>query len=231
MFALTRHASVTRALRDWETFSSASGVMMNEDMNQVLRGNTLCSDGVDHDALRRVVIKPLRPRELATITEDITREAEQVVDRVVATIFAITSAVALFAEYPDQWDLVRADPSLIPGAMNEVLRMETPIQDFSRLAIADYDMDGVAGDRVLRRGRAGRARVPGPRPVRRAPQPHQPPGFRYRPARLSRGVLGPAGDGRCSPRSPAGSAASSSARARALHNILRGYDRLDITVR
>jgi len=51
MFAQTRHASVTRALRDWETFSSASGVMMNEDMNQVLRGNTLCSDGVDHDAV------------------------------------------------------------------------------------------------------------------------------------------------------------------------------------
>ena len=45
MFALTRYDSVLRALKDASAFSSASGVMMNDDMNQVLRGNTLCSDG------------------------------------------------------------------------------------------------------------------------------------------------------------------------------------------
>jgi hypothetical protein len=38
MFALTRYDSVVRALKDTSAFSSASGVMMNEDMNQVLRG-------------------------------------------------------------------------------------------------------------------------------------------------------------------------------------------------
>ena len=42
------------------------------------------------------------------------------------TIFAITSAVWLFAQHPDEWDLVRQDPSLIPAAMNEVPRMEAP---------------------------------------------------------------------------------------------------------
>jgi cytochrome P450 len=43
MFALTRYESVARALKDGSAFSSASGVMMNEEMNEVLRGNTLCS--------------------------------------------------------------------------------------------------------------------------------------------------------------------------------------------
>jgi len=36
------------------------------------------------------------------------------------TIFAISSGVWRFANHPDQWDLVRDDPSLIPGAINEI---------------------------------------------------------------------------------------------------------------
>jgi cytochrome P450 len=68
------------------------------------------------------------------------------------TIFGITNGVWLFAKHPDQWDLVRADPSLIPGAINEILRMESPIQDFSRYVAKDYDCDGVflpAGSRAI----------------------------------------------------------------------------------
>jgi cytochrome P450 len=61
MFALTRYDSVRRALTDWESFPSRNGIMMNDQMNQVLRGNTLCSDGADHDALRDVLVRPLTP--------------------------------------------------------------------------------------------------------------------------------------------------------------------------
>ncbi|MDB5697884.1 MAG: hypothetical protein JWN69_688 [Alphaproteobacteria bacterium] len=59
------------------------------------------------------------------------------------TIFAISSAVWLFANHPDQWQAVRADPALIPNAINEVIRIESPIQGFSRYAAADFDLDGV----------------------------------------------------------------------------------------
>jgi cytochrome P450 len=59
MFALTRYDLVVKALRDWEAFPSSFGVMMNDDMNQVLRGNTLCSDGDAHNQLRR---QPIAPR-------------------------------------------------------------------------------------------------------------------------------------------------------------------------
>jgi hypothetical protein len=58
--------------------------MMNDEMNQVLRGSTLCTNPADHDALRRVAIKPLRPRELPELTDEVTREAERVVDPMVA---------------------------------------------------------------------------------------------------------------------------------------------------
>ncbi|MGO4431385.1 cytochrome P450, partial [Streptomyces sp. MCAF7] len=49
------------------------------------------------------------------------------------TILAIANAVALFAQHPDQWDLLRKDRSLIPHAINESLRLETPVPQFSRV--------------------------------------------------------------------------------------------------
>jgi len=68
------------------------------------------------------------------------------------TIFAIASGVWLFANHLDQWDLVRNDPSMIPPAINEILRMEAPIQGFSRYVARDYDLDGIplpAGSRAI----------------------------------------------------------------------------------
>jgi cytochrome P450 len=254
MFALTRYDVVAKVLRDWQTFPSSFGVMMNDDMNQVLRGNTLCSDGDAHNQLRRVVIRPVTQVALKSLEDEVEREAEAIVERLCAkgrfcatrelathlpvtivsnavglpeegrermmewsigmfncfgplnerarhampvlsemmhyarthavpgklkpggwaeaihhataagevpatavpvmmidymgpsldtTIFAISSGVWLFAKHPDQWDLVRDDPSLIPAAINEVLRIEAPLQGFSRYVASDYDLDGV----------------------------------------------------------------------------------------
>jgi cytochrome P450 len=81
MFALTRYDVVVKALRDWQAFPSSFGVMMNDEMNQVLRGNTLCSDGEAHDRLRRVVIRPLTQATLKSLEDEVEREAEAVVDR------------------------------------------------------------------------------------------------------------------------------------------------------
>jgi cytochrome P450 len=263
MFALTRYESVLRALKDATVFSSASGVMMNDQMNRVLRGNTLCSDGADHRRLRRITANPLAPAILNGLKSDITAKAEQIVDRLVAkgrfcavtelatalpidivasavglpeegrermlvwaeqmyncfgplnerarnsfpvldemmhyattqavrgklrprgwaeaildavdrgeaeeaarpalmidylgpsletTIAAIGSGVWLFARNPEQWQRVRKTPSFIPSAINEILRMETPLQGYSRLVTQDYQMEEVtlpAGSRAI----------------------------------------------------------------------------------
>jgi cytochrome P450 len=263
MFAVTRYDAVVKVLRDWEAFPSSFGVMMNDEMNQVLRGNTLCSDGDAHNRLRRVVIGPVTPAALKSLEHEVEREAEGVVDRLCArgrfcaaaelathlpvtivsnavglpeegrermmqwsmgmfncfgpmnersrnalpvlsemmhyarthavpgklkpgswaeaiheaasagevppeavpvmmidymgpsldtTIFAIASGVWLFANHPDQWDVVRNDPAMIPPAINEILRMEAPIQGFSRYVARDYDLDGIplpAGSRAI----------------------------------------------------------------------------------
>ena len=253
MFVLTGYDVVVKALRDWEAFPSSFGVMMNDDMNQLLRGNTLCSDGDAHKRLRRVVIRPVTPAALKSLKEEVEHEAEKIVDQLCSkgrfcataelatylpvtivssaiglpqegrermmewsigmfncfgpmnerarnampvlsemmhyaetqavpgklkpgswaeaihrcaaagevpseavpvmmidymgpsldtTIFGISSGVWLFAKHPDQWDLVRNDPSLIPAAIDEILRMEAPVQGFSRYVARDYDFDG-----------------------------------------------------------------------------------------
>ncbi|MEJ2869143.1 cytochrome P450 [Actinomycetospora sp. OC33-EN08] len=67
------------------------------------------------------------------------------------TILGIASMIALFAEHPDQWELLRADRSLIPHAINEALRLETPVPQFTRVLTDDHEIDGVAlpaGSRV-----------------------------------------------------------------------------------
>jgi cytochrome P450 len=254
MFAVTRYDSVIEVLQNHEAFPSSLGVMMNDDMNKVLRGNTLCSDGEAHERLRRVVIRPVTPKALRSLQDEVTREANLIVDKVVAkrrfcaaselatylpitivsnavglpeegrermmewsigmfncfgpmnerarnalpvlsemmhyaktqavpgklkpgswaealhqaadsaevpreavpvmmvdymgpsldtTIFAISSGIWLFAHHPEQWDLIREDPELIPAAINEILRMEAPIQDFSRYVGRDYPLNGV----------------------------------------------------------------------------------------
>ncbi|MGV9845450.1 cytochrome P450 [Streptomyces fungicidicus] len=56
-----------------------------------------------------------------------------------STIAAIGNIVALFASHPDQLALVRADPSLVPAAFNEVLRFWPPINAWGRLATRDVD--------------------------------------------------------------------------------------------
>lgn len=60
------------------------------------------------------------------------------------TINATSAAIELFAKNPEQWDILRADPLLIPHAIDEVIRLESPIRAFSRLTLTDHEECGVA---------------------------------------------------------------------------------------
>lgn len=68
------------------------------------------------------------------------------------TISAISSAVYLFATHPEQWQLLKHDPSLLPNAVNEIVRFESPLRAFTRKVLQDNEISGVrvpAGARVL----------------------------------------------------------------------------------
>jgi cytochrome P450 len=61
------------------------------------------------------------------------------------TINATTSALWLFAKHRDQWDAIRDNPALIPNAVQEVLRIEAPVQFFTRYVTEDV----IVGDTVV----------------------------------------------------------------------------------
>lgn len=68
------------------------------------------------------------------------------------TIAALTSALWLLGTHPEQWQALRADRSLIPNAINEVIRYESPSRGFYRLLTRDHEVEGTvleAGRRVL----------------------------------------------------------------------------------
>ena len=68
------------------------------------------------------------------------------------TISALGNAVWLFATHPDQWQILQEEPDRIKAAFNEVLRIESPITCFTRVAKVFASVGGFelpAGSRVL----------------------------------------------------------------------------------
>ncbi|GII85533.1 cytochrome P450 [Sphaerisporangium siamense] len=261
-WAMGRYADVRGALGDWESFSSARGIGLNDLANAATQGMIIATDPPEHDKLRNVLAARLSPKAIRDLRADIERRADELVaplvergsfdavtdlarafpisivldliglpqdgrDKVLGwadaafsasgppgprtdaafpllqdqlaylsgiepdqltpgsmgraiydaaadglikpescvplmsayvtagldtTINAISNSVWYFAQHPDQWDMVRQDPSLIPAAFNEVLRIEAPVQFFCRVATRDVELDGqtlAEGSRVM----------------------------------------------------------------------------------
>ena len=54
----------------------------------------------------------------------------------------ISGAMATFFEHPDQWELLRKDRSLLPSAVEEMLRYVTPVMNFRRQTTAEFELGG-----------------------------------------------------------------------------------------
>ena len=85
------------------------------------------------------------------------------------TISAIGSALWLLAENPGEWAKLQADPTKIPAAFIETLRLETPIQYFSRVLREDHEFEG--GVVVPKGGRVIVSYASANRDERRYPDP------------------------------------------------------------
>jgi cytochrome P450 len=67
------------------------------------------------------------------------------------TILASTHLLWALANHPDAWSQIRADPSRVPDAIVENVRLASPIRGFTRYVASDYEVGGVtlpAGSRV-----------------------------------------------------------------------------------
>jgi 4-methoxybenzoate monooxygenase (O-demethylating) len=68
------------------------------------------------------------------------------------TVYGLGNALYCFARYPEQWKILRENPSSIRPAFEEVLRFESPVQTFFRTTTKDVDVGGVhlgEGEKVL----------------------------------------------------------------------------------
>ena len=54
----------------------------------------------------------------------------------------ISGAMAAFFDHPDQWDLLRNDRSLLPTAVEEMLRYVTPVMNFRRQTNRPFELGG-----------------------------------------------------------------------------------------
>jgi cholest-4-en-3-one 26-monooxygenase len=64
----------------------------------------------------------------------------------------MSGAMHAFFDHPDQWELLRQDRSLLPSAVEEMLRYVTPVMHFRRTAEQDIEFGGQAikeGDKVV----------------------------------------------------------------------------------
>jgi cytochrome P450 len=262
-YAVARYAEVVSLLRGDRVFLSGAGLSLNDDVNKLLIGSTLNTDGDAHDLQRSVTAPPIMPKNIEPLEDYIHRTAETLAERLVAmgrfdairdfatvlplsivvdlvglndegkermltwasaafnlfegfnarskaafddlkdlqaflsqygtaddfkegglarrvfdvapdkgfseaqaaqllrdyinpsldtTVSAAGFAAYYFATQPEQWEALRADASLIPNAVEEIVRLATPIRAFSRLVGEDTELAGVAlpkGARIL----------------------------------------------------------------------------------
>ena len=64
----------------------------------------------------------------------------------------MSGAMHAFFQHPDQWERLREDRSLLPTAVDEMLRFVSPVMNFRRTAMVDLTLSGTevkAGDKVV----------------------------------------------------------------------------------
>lgn len=68
------------------------------------------------------------------------------------TMNLLANGIVAFHQFPDQWQMLRKDPTLAPKATEEMLRFDGPIRGLGRWAKESFDFSGqriAQGDRVL----------------------------------------------------------------------------------
>lgn len=89
---------------------------------------------------------------------DITHEQASLVVRsllsagVDTTVHGLAAVLYAFATHPEQWQRLRAEPSLARVAFDEAVRWESPVQTFFRTATTDLEIEGTVipdGKKIL----------------------------------------------------------------------------------
>jgi cytochrome P450 len=131
--------------RQWLT-SLPSSVAMLRFARRVVRHRSVIEGSLGHDVLTAADDGKLPHRECPPLMVD------YVAPSLDTTISSISSALQLLATFPEQWAILKANPDLIPNAVNEVVRYESPVRAFARKAAHQATIGGItipAGSHLL----------------------------------------------------------------------------------
>lgn len=126
--------------------SAAASLGMLRFARSVVRRRDVLPGSLGADLLDRVDRGELREAESRALLVDYLAPSLD------TTISAIASMLLLLARHPEQWRRLQDDPSLVPNAVNEVVRLESPLRAFARSLAADAEVGGTplrAGARVV----------------------------------------------------------------------------------
>lgn len=113
---------------------------------RVVRNRSVLEGSMAHELLRAADDGKLTHAECPKLMVD------YIAPSLDTTISSISNAVFLLATHPEQWRLLKDDPGLIPNAINEVIRYESPLRAFARQVRDDTEIDGTPiprGSRLL----------------------------------------------------------------------------------
>ncbi|MEU0312873.1 cytochrome P450 [Nocardioides sp. NPDC006273] len=164
-WVLPRYAEAFAALRDHDSFSSGSGVALNEVMNQATKGGSvLCTDPPDHDLLRRILGTRLTPRALRGHSEDFTRRAHVLVDELIEkgsfdAVADFSSAFPL-SVVPDLLGVPEDGREHLLTWASAAFQAEGPMNERTQASLPSLQefleyMSGVAGEEKLTPGSWG----------------------------------------------------------------------------
>jgi cytochrome P450 len=132
---------------NWQAIKSVPrSLQMLRFARRVVRQRTVLDGSMAHELLCAVDAGKLAHDDCSALMID------YIAPSLDTTISAISNALYLLATHPEQWRLLKDDPDLIPNAINEVIRYESPLRAFARQVRDDTEIAGTpipAGSRVL----------------------------------------------------------------------------------
>ncbi|OED39726.1 hypothetical protein AB833_13985 [Chromatiales bacterium (ex Bugula neritina AB1)] len=82
-YAVARHAEVVEVLRNPDVFISGRGISISDDVNKMLIGSTVNSDGDVHRKRRSLTATPLRPKNIQPLEDFIRLSAQNLAEALV----------------------------------------------------------------------------------------------------------------------------------------------------
>ncbi len=109
---------------------------LSQGVNEMCARNVLASGGFGADIWAASDRGDITPAQAPLIVRSLLSAG------VDTTVHALGAIIQALATNPDQWEALKADPSLIRNAFDEAIRLESPVQTFFRTAMSDVDIEG-----------------------------------------------------------------------------------------